>query len=305
MGRLTENTDELMTGDGPRTRAPWRHYPIGSTLQSEHVDASLAKIGEASWNMAVDESLFELTTEPGSLPSAPSIRSYVWERPAITVGKGQNCEKTILTDLCQRDGIEIVRRMTGGRGILHGDDLTISMIASNRDIDLDDEAGISEIYHVVSKVFVECFKTLGVEAIAGNEAPIRNADPRGDCFAASTKSDIVDSATKSKILGAALYKRGSRFLLQASVPLRSKEEGWEKRSYFIGETKIAATEDRFENQNEISPDSLQEEFIRAVRHVFSAETVVSYFTSPDRVRTREIGLRKYVPYNYSNQTFGN
>src|SRR5258706_8848945 len=80
--------------------------------------------GGASWNMAIDEAILDAVIE-GISP--PTIRLYRWDTAAVSIGRFQEPARGIDLDACMRLNIPIVRRMTGGRGVLHGSDQTISI----------------------------------------------------------------------------------------------------------------------------------------------------------------------------------
>ena len=78
-----------------------------------------------AWNMAVDEALLEAV---GSNQSLPCLRLYAWEPPCLSIGYAQpfaDIDRSRLADF----GWDWVRRPTGGRAILHADELTYSVIA--------------------------------------------------------------------------------------------------------------------------------------------------------------------------------
>src|SRR5690242_15884224 len=105
-------------------RPVWRviRPPAGCLLPPE-----VSPRQEAAWNMAVDEALLESVIGNGA---PPAIRLYTWSRPGLTVGRFQDIVRTLDLEECLARGILPVRRITGGRGILHGDDLTLSIAAS-------------------------------------------------------------------------------------------------------------------------------------------------------------------------------
>jgi lipoate-protein ligase A len=89
--------------------------------------------------MALDERLArrlaEVAPEPQSCDSLPVLRLFQWSPWAISLGYNQE-PKEIDMGACTRDGIDVVRRPTGGRAILHAEELTYSvvMIAGRKSI---------------------------------------------------------------------------------------------------------------------------------------------------------------------------
>ncbi|MGZ5440005.1 MAG: lipoate--protein ligase family protein, partial [Candidatus Aminicenantales bacterium] len=67
-----------------------------------------------SWNMAVDEHLFRLAGES----HRTYLRFYRWERPTASLGYSQDASRVVDVEFCRSHGIDIVRRMTGGKLVL-------------------------------------------------------------------------------------------------------------------------------------------------------------------------------------------
>ncbi len=78
-----------------------------------------------SLNMARDMAVLE-TVSAGDSP--PTLRLYGWNPPCLTIGKHQGLDAVDL-DFCRREGIDVVRRPTGGRALLHHLELTYSVVA--------------------------------------------------------------------------------------------------------------------------------------------------------------------------------
>ena len=73
-----------------------------------------------AWNMALDEAIQDAVAA-GEAP--PTLRFYQWAPPALSLGKRQPLDGVDFAR-CQRDGVDVVRRPTGGLAILHTDELT-------------------------------------------------------------------------------------------------------------------------------------------------------------------------------------
>ena len=222
--------DAIQTGNNTK----WRVLSSASISGSEYDSSS--GVSEASWNMALDDILYRNLIDAEEA-KPPFLRFYCWERPAITIGISQNVDRTIVLKNCQQNGINIVRRITGGRGILHGDDLTFSLGASLTDLGLPILSGILDIYARISELLISGFQSIGIAAEVGGSPTPKAADARGDCFASATKADIVESATGRKLLGAALHKRAGFILMQGSIPLYSRTPQFSELAElcFIGE----------------------------------------------------------------------
>ncbi len=76
--------------------------------------------------MAIDEAIY-ISCQQGNAP--PTLRLYGWQPPAVSLGYFQKLESAVDMEECRRRGIDVVRRMTGGRAVLHHHELTYAVIA--------------------------------------------------------------------------------------------------------------------------------------------------------------------------------
>ncbi len=178
--------------------------------------------GEAAWNMALDEALLSGVIANSS---PPTVRLYRWQRPALTAGRFQNLSRTINLEACRQHDVPIVRRITGGRSILHGTDLTVSISAKLIDLGIRQGAARAvEIYELTAAWFVAAFAGMGVEARPGSCVARRGQERVGNCFDIVSRADIVETMTGRKVFGSALHLRGDAVLQQISIPVDGK--GW-------------------------------------------------------------------------------
>jgi lipoate-protein ligase A len=176
--------------------------------------------GSATWNMALDEALLEAVI---ANEAPPTLRLYQWERHAVSLGRFQSVERTLNREEFAFRGIPLVRRITGGRGILHGDDLTISIIAPVEALGFEKGSApsVSALYIRLAAGFLRAFAELGIVATMGDCCRERNLDIGGDCFAVTSRVDIIEAATGRKLIGTALHRREHGFLQQSSLPLHA------------------------------------------------------------------------------------
>lgn len=160
---------------------------------------------DAATNMARDRAV-QLAREEGSAP--PTLRLYRWTRPTVTLGRFQPAD-AIDRGYCSEHGIDVVRRFTGGRGVLHADELTYSMVAS---VDDGVPRGVAASYRHLSAVLVAAFRALGVEAALTSHdgSPTSSAA----CYLANTRADV--SAGLAKLSGSAQVWSGSTVLQHGS-----------------------------------------------------------------------------------------
>jgi lipoate-protein ligase A len=171
--------------------------------------------GPAAWNMALDEALL-LVHETGA--ALPTLRVYGWCQPTLSLGYAQNARQAVDLAACQAQGIAVVRRPTGGRAVLHDQEVTYSVIMPI--LLADGPSPLTEHYRRIGMALAVALQGLGVPVHLARPqmraAPARAmASPA--CFAALSRYEL--SAAGKKIVGSA-QKRAQHALLQhGSIPL--------------------------------------------------------------------------------------
>jgi lipoate-protein ligase A len=165
-----------------------------------------------AWNMAVDEAVLESI---GRNESLPCLRLYAWEPPCLSLGYAQptaDIDPSILSSL----GWEWVRRPTGGRAILHTDELTYSVIAPLSEIRV--AGSVLESYLRLSKALLTALHSLNIPAMAH---PLRNdagSHENGPvCFEVPSNYEIVVNG--KKLVGSAQARRKDGLLQHGTLPL--------------------------------------------------------------------------------------
>jgi lipoate-protein ligase A len=111
------------------------------------------------FNMALDEALL-LSCEKGDSP--PILRLYLWDPPAVSIGYSQSLEKTVDSKKCGDYNVHVVRRITGGRAVLHEDEITYSVCASRDDFpELGDNT--TQTYQRLSLALLESLRIVGID----------------------------------------------------------------------------------------------------------------------------------------------
>jgi lipoate---protein ligase len=115
---------------------------------------------DAFMNMAVDESILKNRIE-NSVPN--TVRLYSWKPSAISIGRFQDVKKEVHIENCAKNGVDVVRRITGGGAVYHDSDgeMTYSIVIKKVDLETDD---IGEVYAKIYSGLTEALKTLGIEA---------------------------------------------------------------------------------------------------------------------------------------------
>ena len=168
-----------------------------------------------SFNMAVDLHLLQ-QFQPGD---SPIFRLYSWERPTLSLGRNEKIDQGINLDFCREEQIPLIRRMTGGKAVLHQSDLTYSIIGELGDPQFGE--GVHETYRSLAEGFLLFFEKLGLKPQLVDASSSRDLEPHL-CFTVPSVAEILVEGRK--LIGSAQRIRGSasqgRFFLQhGSIPL--------------------------------------------------------------------------------------
>jgi lipoate-protein ligase A len=165
-----------------------------------------------TWNMALDEAILEAVGRGDSLPT---LRLYAWEPPCLSLGYAQPVSDVDLARLRAR-GWDLVRRPTGGRAILHTDELTYSVTAP---LDEPRVAGtLLETYNRLAQALVAALRQLGLPV----EVQEHSAAPNGQntnpvCFEVPSTYEITVGG--KKLVGSAQARRKEGVLQHGTLPL--------------------------------------------------------------------------------------
>lgn len=167
----------------------------------DHLSAGLP----APRQMAADEALVG-EVAGGALPA---VRLYRWRRPALSLGRFQP-DADVDAGACAERGVEIVRRPTGGRALLHGGDLTYAAVFPAP----PGAAGsVDAVYRWVAAGMVTGLARLGVRV----EVAHHEGEASAACFASLRGSDL--RAGGRKLVGSAQVRRDGVILQHGSVLL--------------------------------------------------------------------------------------
>jgi lipoate-protein ligase A len=164
-------------------------------------------------NMAVDEAVLETVSQNQALPT---LRLYTWNPACLSIGYAQPCidiDRKALSDL----GWDWVRRPTGGRAILHTDELTYSVIAPLTEPRV--AGGVLESYQRLSRALLSALHTLDIPAEAHPTNPTSDPHDHGAiCFEVPSNYEIVVNG--KKLIGSAQSRRRNGLLQHGTLPIK-------------------------------------------------------------------------------------
>lgn len=182
-------------------------------------------------NMAIDEAIM-IAHREGLVP--PTIRFYQWSPAAVSLGYFQDLEKEIDVDVCKNLGIDIVRRPTGGKAVLHDKELTYSFIIRENHPLVNDS--ILETYKKISGGIIRGLSYLGIKAelvplreklkstLSGNKAKskIPHSDIKSICFSVPSQYEV--RVEDKKIVGSAQVRKREIVLQHGSLLIELEKD---------------------------------------------------------------------------------
>ncbi len=194
---------------------------------------------DAFFNMALDEALLFSCER---LNSPPILRLYQWNPPGISLGYSQLVDRTVDVKKCRDQQIDVVRRITGGRAVLHENELTYSVCASIPD---SPELGLSTLqtYQKISLALLESLRFLGIEGewvkpSRETESFSFQSISAKPCFVSTSRYEIT--VRGKKLIGSAQRRFSSRsdqltkesFIQHGSILIG---KGWYNLAEFLPE----------------------------------------------------------------------
>ena len=189
-------------------------------------------LGKGSWALVLDPALdgeTNMAVDGGLLSEVDQsdapltiVRFYSWVQPTVSLGRNQNLEKAVDVEYCGSHGLSVVQRPTGGRAVLHADELTYA-IASN-DPSRFDGGSIYGSYRRISEALSLGYRRLGLDSNLSSDTRRRHGGQRGQtkayddpCFVSLSRYELMVDGRK--IVGSAQRRLRRGFLQHGSMPI--------------------------------------------------------------------------------------
>ncbi len=172
------------------------------------------KVFDAASNMALDEAILEAHRK-NLVP--PTLRFYGWAPPSVSIGYSQKMDAETIERIKSK-GFDVVRRLTGGRAVLHFGELTYSFIASPPVL----SEQLNEAYKQICQGLILGLKNLGVQAELGKSINSKQYKDFSDCFLATTQADL--QVNGKKMVGSAQLRRQGAVLQHGSILLDQPQD---------------------------------------------------------------------------------
>ncbi|MDQ3927781.1 MAG: lipoate--protein ligase family protein [Chloroflexota bacterium] len=261
--------------------------------------------------MAVDEVLLESVIAGGP----PVVRFYSWEPATLSLGVNQPMGE-VNRDSCRALGFELVRRITGGRAVLHQHELTYSLVARENDPRVS--GGVVESYRKISLALVAGLRTLGVDvALAPPDramyralAPSRRHHELDEpaetghgavCFDATSAYELT--AGGRKLVGSAQARRSGVLLQHGSILLDIDWDAWvEVFSYATEAGKQRArrklptrmTSLKQELGSPVSPGAVEAALRQSLQEALQVSLERSGLSAIEETSARRLAAEKYA-----------
>ncbi len=157
-------------------------------------------------NMALDEALLERAGATGEAV----CRVYSWSRPTLSLGRNQTAAGHYDLALGRELGVDIVRRPTGGRAVLHHREITYAVAAP-----APETGSLRESYAAVNRLLHDALARLGAavrDAEPAGRAPVPSLAP---CFELPTRDELILDGRK--LVGSAQWRDNGAFLQHGSI----------------------------------------------------------------------------------------
>lgn len=166
------------------------------------------KENNGEYNMSFDAQL--LDNAINMQEKEPTIRFYGWNPPCVSLGRNQSANN-INIQFCKKNGIDIVKRATGGRGLLHDDEVTYSFVCPTDFLNSGESVITS--YKEISAAIIEGFKNIDINLELGGKKKIEASHDY--CMLLSTGADLSYNGTK--LIGSAQFRKQGYILQHGSI----------------------------------------------------------------------------------------
>ena len=253
-------------------------------------------------NMARDEALLRSVIDA---KSSPCIRLYQWDPPALSIGYLQRIRDEVDLEMCINYGFDYVRRLTGGKAVLHDDELTYS-IAIPANHEKMDGRGVIASYRSISRALV---RALSLSGITCTMAPRIMSRQRRElsavCFDTSSTYEVMFQG--KKIIGSAQTRDKGVILQHGSVPI-----DWNLQRMFDVMGVPSDQKDLYETffdkkatnitkaiGHRIEFEDLVPCFIRGFEDTFGVELIPSDYTRGETIETNRLIEDRYGHENWN------
>lgn len=163
---------------------------------------------DAVTNMALDEAMLAAAAEW----QVTLVRLYRWDRPSVSFGRNQRCAGIYSPERCEALGVPAVRRITGGRALLHGRELTYSVAAPT-----SAASTLRGGYEAINTLLLDALRSLGLPAARAQPTARTPTPGLAPCFETPSAGELVVGG--QKLVGSAQHRDAEAFVQHGSILL--------------------------------------------------------------------------------------
>ncbi len=236
-------------------------------------------------NMAVDEALLGSASADNAF--RPTLRVYGWSEPSLSLGYLQ--KSAPFSGL----GLPLVRRITGGRALLHDIEFTYSITAGAGSALYSQ--GIIPCYSVISRAIVLTLQEFGIEAVFSRPRSSTAYRKSGACFASSARYEVL--VGDKKIAGSAQRRVKGGLLQHGSIIFGLNRALW---SSVFGDIIVQKTATVLEFCA-VEPESFQQVFVEKLSRELQVSFIPGTLTGPEEELKRRLEREKYSQKEWNEQ----
>ena len=255
--------------------------------------------------MPVDEAIL-ISGAQG--PARPTLRLYTWKPPCLSLGYAQPTRDADL-DRLAFFGWDIVRRPTGGRAILHTDELTYAVVAPHSEPRL--KGGVLESYQVISRALLRALHLVNIPAEAHAQPQVHTGRDSNEPICFEVPSNFEITVNGKKLIGSAQSRKKEGILQHGSLPLFGDLTRISQVLAYDNEVKrLIATERLIKHATTVEEvlgykltwDSITQVFITGFEEMLNLELVPDELTPDEKTRADELAQEKYGSVEWTNKS---
>lgn len=243
-------------------------------------------LGSAEYNMAVDEMLLNEYKDT----QLPIFRLYTWEH-SLSFGRFSDAKSIINIKSAQKKSLGLVRRMTGGGVLVHGGDISYSLIFPIKELQ---GVGIKESYRHICGFLIRFYEKLGLKA---DFASVLNLENKKSSICMNS-NEAYDLVINKKKIGGNAQRYTKNFLFQhGSIPLNFKHQIFE--DVFLEESGLSQMLTLDKIKKDISTESIKKLLVEAFTESFKTEIIKDSLNSRQIQKVDELLKNKYSTYRWN------
>jgi lipoate-protein ligase A len=234
--------------------------------------------------MAVDEAILDGYADRSG-DRGGTLRLYSWDPPALSLGRSQTAGGAFDPDYLRAEGIDLVRRVTGGLAVFHEHERTFAVSGPLRAAPFD--GGVVSTYRRIAAALHGALARLGIEARVVRRGTAPRPVPGGDpaCFQVAAAHEIA--VEDRKVIGSAQVRRRGAFLQHGSILLRADPHRL-ARVLGTGERESRFTDLRTVLGREPDPDALDDALVEAFESELNLRLHRGALSSSERERATRL-----------------